>query len=302
MDLFDLDEFSDLGELLSDQISKGINASTIKITNLTDLAHVYEDLLAASDKNDFANILNKFRETASEENKAKVDELIDMLNSNDYSANDWVTEWTNGLADVLNDLGATVKEIQTFKDELREKVVFKAVKDAIEALDTLNSRLSAMSNIINNDWVQDENGLTDYGRAKILLLSQEAQNAQQIVANAAQKIQLVQDEIAKGFGADGSYANEEEARKALTEAWTEYSSALQNVYSIDNEIYELSKKQQEAELTRLNKVVDAYKKALANKKSYWEYSRNIQNQTKEVEAIKAQIEALNGVTLLPLLF
>lgn len=292
-DILDIDTSDSISDLISDNILNALYSAKDKLATHSALYDIYGSLIEAAENKDFSSVLtDSFLGKLSDGARTRLQEMLAQAENNDWDGNKWVQEWASARAQVVSDVANSIEAIQELKDTLRETVVFKAVRDAIDSLENLNNRLSAMSNIINNDWVQDENGLTEYGRAKIMLLANEAQNAQQIVQNAAKHIQEVQD---AQLNEDTKYKNEAEYQKALTEAWSEYSNALQNVYSIDNEIYELSKKQQEAEVNRLSKVIDLRKKALANKKAYYDYDKTIKSKTKNIEALEAELKALNGV-------
>ena len=292
-EILGIDTDTSISDLLTNNLEMAIEAAKDKLSKNSEIYDAYSEIIEAAKSKKFSKVLDdEFRAGLTKEALDYLDLMIEQANKNDWEGNTWVYEWEQRRSQLISDVSSDIKRIQELKDEFRETVVFKAVRDAIDSLENLNNRLSAMSNIINNDWVQDENGLTEYGRAKIMLLANEAQNAQQIVQNAAKHIQEVEE---AQLNENTKYANESEYQKALTEAWSEYSNALQNVYSIDNEIYELSKKQQEAEVNRLNKVIDLRKKALANKKAYYDYDKTIKSKTKNIEALEAELKALNGV-------
>lgn len=289
-DLFEIDDGKELGELLSEELQSAILASQSKLSNLSELAHVYQDLIDASfNGGGFNSVLEKYKKTASKENQARIDELIKMLDSNDYSTNEWITEWTKGLGDAMSEITATVDEIQVFKDTLREKVIFKAALDAIETLNVLQNKLSSMDDLIMSDWLKDNDGnLTEAGLAKVNLLAQQMTNAQNIVMQAQQHIQDV-------MSAEDTYATNEDYIKALNGAYQDYYNRLGDVESIANEIYQIGKEQEENQIKLLQKEVDLRKKALASRKAIYEYDKNIRNQTKNIEALEAQVAALQDI-------
>lgn len=72
-------------------------------------------------------------------------------------------------------------------------------------------------------------------------------------------------------------------------------SATKNVKSYNDSLIELYKKSMQSEVDYLNKIIDKRKKALQAKADYYDYDKKIKSQTKDINSIKAQIAALEGV-------
>ena len=302
MDLFGLDKAKSEIELIREQYEKAITMSNKKIQSSIDMANVYKKLLDAAQENDeedpnnFKSILSEYYEAESttDEMRQTMDSIIEMLNSNEYTANDWVTEWNDKMQEAINSVIDAVDNIQTLKDELRENVIFKSINETIEQLDSLNSRLSSMANVIHDNWVIVGDTLTEYGLAKINLLGQQMQNSQKQVEQWAKKVKEI-DRIVDEEDQIAAYGSTHQYLVARNEALENYYNALQSVESTAYEIYQLGKQADEARVNSLRNVAENYKSALDAKKSFYEYDKNIKSQTKDIEALKAQIEALNGV-------
>lgn len=310
MDLLDLDEAKSRLELIRDQYEQGISYSEVKIGNLVKLAGVYRELLESAqveskdDPNHFQSILSKYynaEETTDKMRKA-LDDVATMLNNNNYTANDWIKEWNSNLQEAINSIIDAVDNVQELKDQLRENVIFKAANQAIESLTSLNTKLAAMAGVIEDNWVIVGEGLTEYGLTKINLLGQQMKNTQKQVEAYAEKLKLI-DEIQNDPEKwKAEYGSEEAYLQARNDAITNYYNSLQEVENIAYDIYNLGKQADEARVESLKKITNEYKNALAQKKEYYEYDKNIKAQTKDIEALKAQIEALNGVKVRPFYF
>ena len=309
MDLLGLDKAKSQIELVRDQLEKGISTSKNKISSLVDMAGVYKELLSAAqvekedDPNHFQSILEKYynAESTTDEMRKTLDSIIQMLNDNNYTANDWITDWNDKLQEAINSVIEAVDNIQNLKDQLRENVIFKAANQAIEQLDSLNSRLSSMAGVIHDNWVIVGDTLTEFGLTKINLLGRQMQNAQKQVSAWAEKVKAI-DEIQSDEEQIAAYGSTEEYLLARNNALENYYNSLQNVESLAYEIYSLGKQADEARVNSLRNVAENFRSALDAKKSYYEYDKNIKTQTKDIEALKAQIEALNGVKVRPFYF
>ena len=284
---------NDISTLLSDQLKKAINSTEVKIADLIDQADLYQDLLNAADKNDFRKIFDNYYESASSSTRAMIDKMIAQLDSNLYDDyNSWVQEWNQGLSDAISGTIDAIQEIQQLKDEFRENIYMKGLTNAIEQAEALSSRLGSMADVIDDAWTSDENGLTIYGMAKIKTLGQQLEQAQKQVDQYAQKVRALQqaqnDPLAQ-------FDTEEDYIKAYNEALGEYYQQLSNVESISQTIYQLAKKRDEEEINRMQKIIDLQKKSYNAKKQYYEYDKSIKASDKELQNLRAQLDALRDI-------
>ena len=70
------------------------------------------------------------------------------------------------------------------------------------------------------------------------------------------------------------------------------ASAMKSYIS---EIIDMNKKLAQSELDALLKLIDARNDALIAKKNYYDYDKTIKDKTKDIQALQAQIGALEGV-------
>ena len=296
MEFLGLDSSKNLTELLTDQLSTAITATTEKIEQSASLASMYQELIDSATSGDggFAGIFAKYREGASEETKKIIDRLVNVLNEADFSDSTWITEWENAMAEAINETVEGIEKVQELKDEFRENVVFRAINNALEQLNSLQSKLGSMANVINDDWVMAGDSITEYGLAKIYMIGEQMKTAQEQTAQWGAKIKEINDIIAGG-NALAAYGSEEEAMNKLNEATEQYYASLQSVETYAYQAYQLAQRAREAEVNEVKKAVEAYKKLLNQKKMYYDYSRNIEKQNKSVQDLQSQINALNGI-------
>lgn len=290
-ELFNLDKTGTLEDILKTNFTGAAEQSKELINSLVEQANMYQDLIDAGTKDGFEGIFAKYRETASDEMKSVLDDLIKRLNDNDYTDSEWISEWRNSLSDVMDKILDTIQGVQELKDQLRE-ISFKNLTQAIEMNDTLISKLSSMAGIVQDSWVRDVDGITEFGMAKANLLGQQLSVARDQVTQYAEMIQKI-DEAQQND--DTKYATEEEYIKARNEAVTNYYNSISNLEGIANQIYEIGRQNQEQELDNLKKIIDARKKALQAKKSYYDYDKQLKDKNKNIEALESELQALNAV-------
>jgi len=292
--LLGIDGSGDATKLLEDQLVKTISATEKKINKSVSLGEMYQKLIKAGNEDEWHDILSAYRKVDTE----LVNKLEKQLENDNLSPEEWVAEWTESLNQVTSDTISAVQGIQSVKDELRENVYFKAINNAMAQMDALKSRTDAMSGLFKDEWLFDSEGITEFGLAKAAMLSDQYAEAQHQASNLAAKIaEMDTARVNKTYE-----GNEEQFWIDRNNLVAQYYQELQSVENVATQLADLAKKKQEEEINRLKKLVDVRQRALENKKKYWQYSENVKNKTKEVEALQAEIDALNGVRDLPLLF
>ena len=89
---------------------------------------------------------------------------------------------------------------------------------------------------------------------------------------------------------------EETYDKLMAENDASLQGALKDAQAYQQAIIGIIKDQAQAEQDALFKVIDARKDALQKKKDYYDYDKTIKNKSKEINLLKQQIAALDGVT------
>lgn len=302
----DAEDTSSMQEMITKQAEGYEQALKEKYDALLKKKAEYENLLNALDTNDFGSsmdIFNSFMEddSVSEEVKKKLQSVIDLLDERSVDsaswgeyADLWENEWTSAFNEVKQEIIDTVGDMEEFKNTFRETIVFKPFNDLIEKLDSIQGKFSSLAGIIEDDWTFDKNGITEYGLAKVSLLAKQLSGAQDEVSGIAEHIQDIMNTASDGSTLD-SYLSDEAKQAALNEAYEQYASAISDAYSIQKQIYDLAKKTQEQELDGLKNLIEKRKESLQAKKSYYDYDKTIREKNKDIQALKAQIEALNDV-------
>ena len=159
-----------------------------------------------------------------------------------------------------------------------------------EALERLKGVLEGINNLLSDDMMFDSKGdLTDYGISKIALLAKEYENARDVVQNYADGIANLNKLYAE------NYYSDEEYKEKLAEMQTGILSSASDMKSVMGQIIDMYKTMAQTELDELFKLIDARNDALSAKKAYYDYDKTIRDKTKDIQSLKSQIAALEGI-------
>ena len=297
--LTDLDE-----DAFSDQIGvyeKYLETLTSKYDATLSQINEYKQLLEGIDTNDFQSSMDLFQKamdsykaSGNTEMADRLQAVLDVLNERAVDADNWgeyadlwASEWEQALADAKSGLIDTADSIQEINDALRE-VRFSGITDAIEELNRADGVLSSMSGLIQDAWLYDGDGLSEYGTAKAALLVSQLENAQDRAEEYLELTKKIQENR-------DTYASDTAYQEALAEASQNYYDTLSDAASLENAIVDLMRQAQEEEVSGWKDIISARKEALQAKKSYYDYDRSLKEKNKNIDALRAELAALNEI-------
>lgn len=189
-----------------------------------------------------------------------------------------------------------IKDNEDLKDSIYSLRI-KNLEDAIKAYDNLEDELSNFRDLLNDDaFVDKQGGITDEGLAQIALLSQSLGNAKQKISDYTTGLQKIKELYENGvISLDEYNEKSKEYRDGIQDA-------TKDVKSYQDSLTDLYMNAMQTEVDYLGKIIDKRKKALQAKADYYSYDKKIRSQNKDINSLKAQIQALEGVKLLPYLF
>lgn len=204
------------------------------------------------------------------------------------------------LAEKINDADVEILNLRKDNESLKDSIYelrFANIDKAIQKYSDLEDELSNFRDLLNDDaFVDKQGGITDEGLANIALLSQSIGNAKQKIADYTTGLTKLYEAYKNGtISADEYNEKAQEYRKGIQEA-------TKDVKSYQNSLTDLYMKAMQTEVDYLGKIIDKRKKALQAKADYYSYDKKIKSQNKDINSLKAQIQALEGVKLLPYLF
>lgn len=199
------------------------------------------------------------------------------------------------LAKKINEADTSILKLQKDNEDLKDSIYslrIKNLEDAIQGYDDLETELKGFRDLLNDDAFLDKNGgITDEGLAQITLLSQSIGNAKQKISDLTTGLQKVKELY------DNGVISLEEYNDKSAEYRKEIQSSASDVKSYQKSLTDLYQNALKTEVDALQKVISKRKEAAQAKEDYYSYDKKIREQSNDVNAIKAQIAALQGVTL-----
>lgn len=257
-----------------------------------------------SDKLDkYASLLEAKDETVPESvYQERLDNNNDTIRKNQEARAIWLqrqaTEDVNSdnykkYAEEIQKLDESTLDLLKDNEDLKNSIYslrIKNLEDAVQAYDDLETELKGFRDLLDDDAFLDKNGgITDDGLAQITLLSQSIGNAKQKISDLTTGLQKVKELYDNGVISLKEY-NEKSA-----EYRKEIQSSTSDVKSYQKSLTDLYQNALKTEVDALQKVVEKRKKAQEGMQSYYEFQKKISSQTNDVNALKSQIAALEGV-------
>lgn len=197
------------------------------------------------------------------------------------------------LAEEITKLDESILGTMADNEKLMDSIYelrFKPLDDVLKGYESVRSEIETFQSLLNKDAFFDKNGMiTDEGIANLALLQQSMSIAKKQVSDYAEGLNKLQDSLDNNVISQSEYEKKSE----------EYRKGLQNA-AIDVENYkdtisDLYMTQLKTEVSALQKIIDKRKEALDRKAQYYDYDRKLKSQTKDVDILKSQIAALEGV-------
>ena len=257
-----------------------------------------------SDKLDkYSSLLEAKDETVPESvYQERLDNNNDIIRKNQEARAIWLqrqaTEDVNSdnykkYAEEIQKLDESTLDLMKDNEDLKNSIYslrIKNLEDAIQGYDDLETELKGFRDLLNDDAFLDKNGgITDEGLAQITLLSQSIGNAKQKISDLTTGLQKVKELYDNGVISLKEY-NEKSAdyRKEL-------QSSTSDVKSYQKSLTDLYQNALKTEVDALQKVINKRKEATQAKEEYYSYDKKIREQTNDVNALKSQVAALEGV-------
>lgn len=208
---------------------------------------------------------------------------------------EWM-ELTSQIYDVKNAVSDLDNEIEQTKQEQITTVYEEMFDRAIEKADRLKDKIGSINDLITDDMMVDKDtgNLTEMGALSIAMNSQQLDIELNNLQTYVKKRQQIINDFANG--SNKSKYGEKTYDELMAENDSAMQSSLKNANSYREAIINIVTNQAKAVQDAMFKEIDARKKALKKKKEYYDYDKTIKKKTDEIELIKQQIRALEGLT------
>lgn len=200
------------------------------------------------------------------------------------------------IADIDDDIYGLLIDIEDLKDKIWE-VRWQPFFDGQEALSDLVDETDQFRDLLHDDaFVGADGGLTTEGLTNVALISQSINASKQQIRNYQEAIQKLTEDYENGNISTSEY---EENLQSFLES---IRSGVSDVEDFRMEIVNLYTDMLEKENEVTQESIDKFSELLDIRKQNDSYSRDIKNQTKNINQLQAEISALQGVLFCPIYF
>lgn len=199
-------------------------------------------------------------------------------------------------AEKIQTLKENTLELITDNESLQDSIYelrFKPLDDAIQKYSDLEDELKSFRDLLNDDAFLDKQGrITEDGLAQIALLQQSIGTAKQKIADYTTGLQKLKESYDNGVISLTEYNDKsKDYREGI-------QGSIADVKSYQDSLVDLYKNAMSTEVDYLDKIIEKRKSALQAKADYYSYDKSISKKSNDINAIKAQIMALEGVKYL----
>ena len=245
------------------------------------------------DASDYQNQMDANERQAQiiDEEASKMQEnLNNKLNDGSikYGSQEWMQMQNeiNACKGSADDLRTSNEEL---KNSMRDDIYYRGFERAIKAAQNLQNSLTTISSLIDEDAMFDDDGnLTDYGTAAI------ATNIANVKSEKEELNQLMQERAKMAEHRD-EYSDTEWA-DAIQKSDQDIADAVKSIKSAEDSVTTILKNNAKQKLDAINKTIDAYSEAIKKSDDYYTYDKQLKSSNKDIQILKSQINALNGVS------
>ena len=280
------DQLRELDLLKLQQVIDELDRTSKRLENNSDLTESKGEQVSEKD-------LQAQLDNANAQIQANYDKRNELLK--DQAKYDVGSDKYNEYAEEIEKLDDAIFDAMNNIEDLKNKiweVRWQPFFDGQEALGDLIDQTDDLRGLLNSDaFVGKNGGLTLDGIANLALISQGMNAAKQQIKNYQEALKKLDEDLKNGNISTSEYKEQQK------EFLNQISSSVNIVEDYKDSIVNLYKQQLEAENDMAQKSIDKYSELLDIKKKNAEYSKNLRKQTKDINVLKAQIAALNGVKL-----
>lgn len=275
------------------------NMEATNSSNASSAAKLKQSKGQDLDSADYQNQIDANERQAQiiDEEAAKMQEnLNNKLNDGSikYGSQEWMQMQNeiNACKGSADDLRASNEEL---KNSMRDDIYYRGFERAIKAAQNLQNSLTTISSLIDEDAMFDDDGnLTDYGTAAI------ATNIANVKSEKEELNQLMQERAKMAEHRD-EYSDTEWA-DAIQKSDQDIADAVKSIKSAEDSVTTILKNNAKQKLDAINKTISAYSEAIKKSNDYYTYDKQLKSSNKDIQILKSQINALNGVNACPFLF
>lgn len=274
-----------------EKLQKELELLDAQKSNLESIINLKKAQSSDLSKDDYESQITKNKE---EIEKQKAIKKAAEENAKKYAGdpdNEYFKKYTQEALDADTAINNLNKDNEELQDTMRNDIYFRDLERMLEVTEHLRNSLSTIASLITDEMMFDDDGkMTDFGITKLATSIKEYESYMD-------DIQTIQKKIATIEGLKGQEGySEKEYLEDLKNAQEELNEAIKNGGNAREAIFSIMKSQSKAELDAIFKVIDARNKLLHKTEDYYNYDKNMKKSSKELQQLKAQAAALDGLT------
>lgn len=197
-------------------------------------------------------------------------------------------DYAEQIADIDDEIYGLLGDIEDLKDKIWE-VRWQPFFDGMEAAENLRNEMDEVRDLLDSDvFVDTKGGLTAEGITNLSLISSAMNVEKQRIRDYQQAIEKLSEDLDNGNISTSEYEEQQsdflQSIRDSVGVVEDYKSSIVDLYT------EMLEKENDV----VQESISKYKDLLDIRKQNDSYSRDIKNQTKEINQIQAQISALSG--------
>lgn len=205
-------------------------------------------------------------------------------------------DYADQIADVDDEIYGLLGDIEGLKDSIWE-VRWQPFFDGMEAAENLRDEMDQVRDLLDSDaFVDTKGGLTGEGITNLALISSAMNTAKQEIRDYQEALKKLDEDLQNGNISTSEYEEQQsdflQSIRDSVGVVEDYKSSIVDLYT------EMLEKENDV----VQESISKYKDLLDIRKQNDSYSRDIKNQTKDINALQAQISALQGVLVCPIYF
>lgn len=229
------------------------------------------------------------RQALVNEEKELTDQLNALVASGDIA--EWTDIWLKWRTEI-NGVTASIVEADSALEELKQSIMeirYKSFEDSLNNLDFNSEMFSSIRDLMSQEGIYDDDiKLTDSGKTQLALMEQELISAKQKVANYNTAIEALAKDLAYG------YITQAQFNEKLQGYQKDQMSAIKATKEARDAILDLVKDGITKESEAVQELIQKRKDDLSLQKEYYDFQKKMNDKSKEMNKIRAQIAAMEG--------
>ena len=229
------------------------------------------------------------RQALVNEEKELTDQLNALVASGDIA--EWTDTWLKWRTEI-NGVASAIVEADSALEELKQSIMeirYKSFEDSLNNLDFNSEMFSSIRDLMSQEGIYDDNvKLTDSGKTQLALMEQELISAKQKVANYNTAIEALAKDLAHGNISQAQF------NEKLQEYQKDQMSAVKATKDARDAILDLVKDGITKKSEAVQELIQKRKDDLSLQKEYYDFQKKMNDKSKEMNKIRAQIAALEG--------